>query len=281
MDLAVGIDVGFTANGRSTGVVIMDRATKRLALGCKPLVSNTLDAAKYLTEQVSKLGPTSALFVVDGPFAAALAGTKARLVERFFASGPFGSNPAKGWPPMRLMPGPTQVGSKFLASTRLIVDALLAAGHSHMSISANSVAGHVIEIFPTLFMGALLAPHSYNGGRTGHTDDLWLRLIGKEPTDGSACIHRAVVPYVDLIASIEAAPKGDLHDLRTAAISAIAADWFAAGPPGSGTSDATIYIGHDTEFGFVFPPPVHFSPAFLMMLVKYWDGQNNTPLVWI
>ena len=128
------------------------------------------------------------------------------------------------------MPGPTAAGSTFLASTRTVVDALVSVGHSEAVLSGSTVAGSTIEIFPTIFMAALLPPHEYVGKRGEHTDDLWLKLIGAAPVDEVAAPRPVLAPYGTVIAAVEQSPWGDRHELRAAAISAIAADWFGGFP---------------------------------------------------
>ena len=89
IDLAVGIDVGFAANRRSTGVVLLDRRTKALARD--PVVETASKAAAFVCSEIGRLKPLTVTACVDGSFAPALPGTKVRLVERSFMSGPFSS----------------------------------------------------------------------------------------------------------------------------------------------------------------------------------------------
>jgi hypothetical protein len=85
-----------------------------------------------------------------------------------------------------------------------------------MRLTPFGVTGSIIEIFPTMFMASLLA-------RTSHTDDLWLALVGQSDVAARICEH--ILPYQGLIDEVEEMPRWARHDLRTAAISAIAADW--------------------------------------------------------
>ena len=275
MDLAVGIDVGFSASKRSTGVVILDRQTKDVASGSRAVVDTATLATAFVCSEVARLKPATVTGCVDGSFAAALPGTKARFVERFFMSGPFSS--ASG---LRLSPAPTPAGSRFLATTLTILASLRAVGLSSMTVSATSVTGNVVEIFPTIFMAALLPPLVYTGTRSGHTDGLWLRLIGHGSTPTGA-LHPSLTPYAALVRTVESSARRDLHDLRTAAVSAIAADWFA-GPtaPGTGT---TMFIGEQTELGFVLPPRPLCDPTFLALLSSHWTARASSlpGLVWI
>ncbi len=200
-------------------------------------------------------------------------GTKVRSVERFFMSGPFASTPASGVR-LRLSPAPTPVGSKFLASTRRFVDALRSLGFSTMSVSGSGLNGDVVEIFPTLFMAALLPPQAYTGSRSSHSDDLWLRLIGRGPTPGA--VRPALSPYATLFSLVEGSALRDRHDLRAAAISAIAADWYASQP-------SVMFVGHATELGFVLPPRAVCDPAFLAVLSTHWQlrASSLSALVWL
>jgi hypothetical protein len=274
MDLAIGIDVGFSASRRSTGVVILDRQTKDVASGSRPVVDTATLATAFVCSEIARLKPATVTACVDGSFAPALPGTKVRLVERFFMSGPFSSGSG-----LRLSPAPTPAGSRFLATTVAILAALRAVGLSPMTVSATSVAGDVVEVFPTLFMAALLPPLAYLGTRSRHTDDLWLRLIGHGPTPTGA-LHPSLAPYAALVRTVESSARRDLHDLRTAAVSAIAADWFAR-PTVAGTA-TTMFIGEQTELGFVLPPRPSCDPTFLAMLSSHWTARAAAlpGLVW-
>lgn len=94
LELAIGIDVGFSANKRSTGVIIMDRATKAVASGSRPVVAKAAQAIKFLQGELRRLKPSSFTTMVDGSFACAADGANARAVERFFSCGPFASVPS-------------------------------------------------------------------------------------------------------------------------------------------------------------------------------------------
>jgi hypothetical protein len=266
MHIAVGVDVGYSANRQSTASVILDRDTKRVAKGSELRVGNTSQVVEFVLAEIDRLQPVNVAAVVDGPFACATPPAKARSIERFFGSGPFASMPPKGGARLRLMPGPTAAGSTFLASTRTVVDALVSVGHSEAVLSGSTVAGSTIEIFPTIFMAALLPPHEYVGKRGEHTDDLWLKLIGAAPVDEVAAPRPVLAPYGTVIAAVEQSPWGDRHELRAAAISAIAADWFGGFPPGAGGATASVYIMHPTEGGFLMPPRPFCDPQFLAMI---------------
>jgi hypothetical protein len=281
VELAVGIDVGLSAKRPSAGAVILDRASQTIAAGSRPRVDNAQGVADYVVAQIARLEPSSVICVIDGPFAPALAPAKVRFVERFFSSGPFASTPPNRGLKLRVMPAPTAAGSQFLASTRLIVDRLVRAGYTEMKLAGSTASGNVVEIFPTIFMAALLPPHPYQGKRGKHTDELWLKLIGESALNGVARVCPGLHPYQSLIALVESSKVGQLHDLRAAAISAIAADWFAASPPGSGTSSATMFIGHSTEYGFLLPPRTSCDDAFLAMLETHWRNTGGLPLTWI
>lgn len=280
MELAVGLDVGLSARRRSAGTVVLDRATKTIATGSRPLVADAQGAIRFVLAEIARLKPSTVVFVVDGPFAPALPPSKVRFVEKFFMRGPFASAPPDGGPKLRLMPAPTAAGSAFLASTRLVVDALVAAGHTEMKLAGSTVTGNIVEIFPTIFMAALLPPHAYQGTRGEHTDDLWLKLIGRSALNGIVRASPALHPYKSLIAWTESR-MGQLHDLRAAAISAIAADWFAASPPGSSARSATMFFGHPAEYGFLFPPRRSSDAGFLAMLDAHWSEAGGPPLAWI
>lgn len=281
MDLAIGIDVGFKATGRSTGVVILDRSTQMLAAGSKLNVSSGAGALSFVLGEIQRLKPASAIFCIDGPFAPAQPGAKVRLVERFFMSGPFGSTPPPKGLGLRISPAPTSQTSKFLASTRLLVNTLVAAGVAHMTVAPPTVTGDIIEIFPTIFMAALLPLQAYTGSRSAHTDEQWLKLIGAAPASGFSTIHPALAPYHALVTAVEASPKGDLHDLRTAAMSAIAADWYAAAPPGSQKPNSTVFVGHLAEYGFILPPRSLWDPSFVTLMNGHQGVAGGPPLIWI
>lgn len=275
MDLAIGIDVGFSASKRSTGIAIIDRQTKDVASGSRLLVDTASNATAFVCSELARLKPTSVTACVDGSFAPALPGTKVRLVERFFMSGPFSSGAG-----LRLSPAPTPAGSRFLATTVTILAALRALGLGSMTVSGANVTGDVVEIFPTMFMAALLPPLAYTGTRSRHTDDLWLRLIGRgSPPTGA--LHRSLAQYASLVRTVEGSARRDLHDLRTAAISAIAADW-SAGPAATSTK-ATMFIGESTELGFVLPHRPLCDPTFLALLSAHWTSRARSlpRLVWL
>ena len=276
VDIAVGIDVGFSEARRSTGVVILDRATRALAEGSMPVVRDADGALRFVFSEMHRLAPRSATFCVDGSFAAASNSAKARLIEQFFMRGPFASNAR-----LRLSTWPTAPSSRFLATTQKIVAALGAAGHHPMTVSSSGVSGNVVEIFPTIFMASLLPPHAYVGSRNRHTDALWSALIGKRPVLGTVRTCLALSPYQSLIDAIEARPQCELHDVRAAAISAIAADWFATAPPGSSRQSATTFIGHPKEMGFLLPPLSVFDPDFLILMKAHWASVGGPPLFWI
>jgi hypothetical protein len=281
MHLAIGVDVGYSANRRSTASVILDRDTKRLAEGSKLRVGGTAQVVEFVLAEIDRLQPLSVAAVVDGPFACAAPPAKARFIERFFGSGPFASVPAKGGASLRLMPGPTAAGSTFLASTRTVVDGLISVGRSEVVLSGSAVAGNIIEIFPTIFMAALLPPHEYVGKRGEHTDDLWLKLIGAIPLDGVAAARPVLAPYDRVIAAVEQAPWRDRHELRAAAISAIAADWFGGSPPGSGGEMPSVYITHPTEGGFLMPPRAFCDPRFLALIDAHRASSGIQNLIWL
>jgi len=278
VDIAVGIDVGFSQVRRSTGVVILDRATKAVANESVPVVRDAEGALTFVFSEMRRLNPRTATFCVDGSFAAASNSAKVRLVEQFFMRGPFASSARLR---LRLSPWPTAPTSKFLASTRRVVVALQAAGHRPLTLTSSRVSGNVVEIFPTIFMASLLPPHAYVGSRNRHSDELWLALIGKCPVLGTLRVCPALSPYVSFINAIEARPRGELHDLRAAAISAIAADWFATAPPGASGQSATTFIGHPAEMGFLLPALSVFDPDFLRMMQAHWASAGGPPLVWI
>ena len=71
MHIAVGIDVGYSADRQSTASVILDRDTKRLAEGSELRVGNTSQVVEFVLAEINRLQPTSVTAVVDGPFASA------------------------------------------------------------------------------------------------------------------------------------------------------------------------------------------------------------------
>ena len=261
-------------------MVILDRSTKAVVNGSKPRVCAARDAVEFVCSEMLRLNPASVVVVVDGPFAGAEPPAKVRRIERFFMSGPFASTPPNGAARLRLMPAPTKPGSPFLASTRTIVDALRSAGHEELSVTEAGLTGAVIEIFPTIFMASLLPPHAYLGEREDHTDDLWEKLIGCAPLNGKSELCASLTGYDALIADIENASWGDRHDLRAAAISAIAADWFASFPPSAGESRPTTYIAHATEGGFLIPPRALCDPEFLAIVDGHRATSSVSGLTW-
>jgi len=230
--------------------------------------------------ELQRLRPLNVTCVVDGPFAAATHPLKVRFIEKFFMTGPFAATPIRGGANLRLMPAPTADTSKFLASTRLIVNALVAVGYPEMKMSAAGVAGDVLEIFPTLFMASLLPPHPYTGPRGQHTDDLWLKLVGRSTLNGIVRTHPSLRPYGSLISRVESSNSDELHDLRAAAISAIAAHWLAVAPPGCGEGNALMLIGHPVECGFLLPSRSACDPLFFAMLETHWLAAGGYGLVW-
>ncbi len=281
MDLAVGIDVGFSAKRASSGAVIIDRASKTFAPGSAPRVGGLHEVVQFVVAEIDRLKPSSLVSAVDGPFAGAMPPRKARSIERLFMSGPFAAAPPNGGSKLRLMPAPTAESSEFLKATRLAVDALATLGQIELKVAGCSVIGDVIEIFPTLFLSALLRPHAYSGKRGEHTDDLWLKLIGSSALNGVVTTSAVLAPYAALSAKIESAPHNERHDLRAAAISAIAADMFAAFPPAPNSLASTSYIAHAVEGGFVLPPRALFDAQFLHMLEEHWVDSKNLDLVWL
>src|SRR5438128_1717373 len=147
MNIAIGIDVGYSGSRRSTGIVVIDRETRTIALGSKPIVADAATALRFVFSEVQRLKPERVTFCIDGPFAPAVEMQTVRRVERFFMRGPFASSPGSG-PKLRLMPASTAVGSKFLTNTLATVNALVAAGHLAMTVGGNALSGNVVEIFP-------------------------------------------------------------------------------------------------------------------------------------
>jgi hypothetical protein len=276
MKLAVGIDVGWTASKSSTGVVILDRRSKSFAPDSVPIVNQLARALDWLEWTLDALEPEHVTFCVDGPFAKPADGSGARLVERFFSSGPFWSGAPRK---LRLSPAPTGAESTFLRSTKGVLDRLEKRGHSRMSLTPAAARGEIVEIFPTLFIAAMLPPYEYKGSRRHHSDDLWSRLIAGAHA-GPA--HRSFLQtYASVISDIEAANHRDRHDLRAAAISAIAADWYADAPPGSPSATAMTFIGHPAELGFLLPPASLFNQHFLALLTNHWNGRGDGELSWV
>lgn len=275
LKLAVGIDVGFSASKRSTGVAVIDRAT-RTVVSEGLFVDTSAEATRRLLKLLGSMNAESVHFAIDGPFASAVAPTRMRLVERFFSSGPFASAPSGGRPALRLMPANTPMGSPFLASTRTIADALVGQSHreARLLTGAKLSPGNLVEIFPTVFMAMLLPPHAYNGDRGEHTDDLWNRLVfsaGPARLAPIACLR----DYVSLIEAVELAAASDRHDLRAAAVSAIAADWHAGGACEVGNKQAISFMGTSDEFGFLLPPREKMDPTFAALLDEHWSHRPH------
>ena len=269
LDLAVGIDVGFSGAKRSTGVAIVDRATRQVAPGSSIIVDTAVAASAYLDSELSRLQPRSATFCVDGPFAPAASGRKVRHVERFFMSGPFASSAKPG---LRLSPAPTDRNSAFLRQTRVVLAAIGKRGYALSRFTGTALVGAAIEIFPTLYMASLLPPHPYFGSRSQHTDDLWNRLT-------VSTLHPFLVPYLQVISAAGALPRSLQHDASMAALCAIAADVTAANPVGTSSSGA-IFIGEPAEHGFILPPSICIDPQFFAMLTQHWNNRGAPPLCW-
>jgi hypothetical protein len=143
-----------------------------------------------------------------------------------------------------------------------------------MQVTPNAVTGDILEIFPTLFMAALLPPSPYCGRRNRHTDDLWSSLLGQKAPNTSGHAVQPLRPYSNLIKAIAARPRRDQHELRAAAVSAIAADWCAQAGPGTGAGTATTFFGHPAEYGFIMPPRAWCDQQFLAMLDAHWASSK-------
>ncbi|MBI1948969.1 MAG: hypothetical protein HYS27_24995 [Deltaproteobacteria bacterium] len=269
LDLAIGIDVGFSASRRSTGVAIIDRATRQLAAGSSIVVDTAAGALTQLGASLSRLKPARVIFCVDGPFAPANLGGTARLVERFFMSGPFASAAV---PRLRLSPAPTGLNSAFLGQTLDVLARLRALGYTPSVFTGSTLIGDALEIFPTIFMASLLGPHAYIGTRNRHTDDLWERLT-------LPSVHAFFQPYEPVVAAVAAQPRLAQHDARMAALCAIAADVTASNPVGAGQAAAT-FIGEPSEHGFIMPSRASMNPQFLAMLSNHWKARGGAPLCW-
>jgi hypothetical protein len=269
LDLAVGIDVGFSEAKRSTGVAIVERATRQVAPGSSIIVDTAVAASAYLDSELSRLQPRSATFGVDGPFAPATSGSKVRHVERFFMSGPFASSAMPG---LRLSPAPTGHNSVFLRQTRAVLAVIAKNGYAISRFIGTALVGAAIEIFPTLYMASLLPPHPYSGSRSQHTDDLWNRLT-------VSSLHPFLVPYLQVISAAAALPRSLQHDASMAALCAIAADVTAANPVGTSKGAAT-FIGEPAEHGFILPPRTCVDSQFAAMLTQHWNSRGGPPLWW-
>ncbi len=281
MDLAIGVDIGYSPKRPSAAAAIIDQRTKTIAEGGEISFGRLPDVLGFILAELVRIAPRGVTTVIDGPFAGALAPSKARRIERLFMSGPFAAAPPGGGPRLRLMPAPTAAGSKFLAQTRTVVDAIVSVEQLEARVSGSALLGSVVEIFPTVFMGALLPPHPYTGARRVHTDKLWRRLTGSLELDRVLEASSALAPYMALIAEVDGGRPNELHDRRAAAICSIAADWFAASPPGDGGPSATMYIGHPAEGGFLLPPRALCNPTFLAMLDAHWLQRQAGDLFWV
>jgi hypothetical protein len=271
MDLAIGIDIGYSSAKKTNGVVIIDRTTGTLPKGTNLFVGNKEAAVAHVRNELSRLQPKSSVVCIDGSFAPGEINDKVRLAERFFMSGPFASSGERSRR-MRIGPAPTAAGSTFLRVTTEIIDALIEGDplhHKRMHIQQAAhgqpeLVGNVIEIFPTLFMASLLDPHPYDRDRSKHSDDLWGKLGG----------HQHLTPYNALRTAVESeVGVARKHDLRAAAISAIAADWCAGGQ--------IDFIGHPGELGFVLPGEDRMNAAFRTMLTAHWEDSGGPPLLWL
>ena len=279
--------MGFSNYRRSTGVVIIDRATRMPAHGTTPVVTDGPGAVAAVVDATDRLQPSSTIVCVDGPFVGPHARPPAtqppssRLIERFFSSGPFAAVPPSGRR-LRLMPAPTRDGSRLLDATRAIVARLGKLELQEQCIVDGKVCGQVIEIFPSLFMGAMLPPRTYTGKRKDHSDDLWCRLFRvREYAGTKSKVPSPLDRYRELCGVVEAGRAADRHDLRTAAISAIAADLYAAARPGSHDSDAVTFIGTPDELGFILPPIRCWNPGFRRLVNDHWRAWSREKLLWL
>lgn len=282
MRIAVGVDVGFASRRTSAGLVVMDRDTKAVAVGTTPATLRLDELIAQLRKELAALPVTSASFVVDGPFAAALNG-RVRAVETFFQTGPFCSAPPDGAPKLRLMPAPTGRDSIFLAATRKVVEALGALGFEQFSVTRSGDGtrwewrGEVGETFPTMYMACLLEPHTYSGPRSTHSDDLWSKAaLGSRDEDGaSAPVVPFLLPYTSLIRQIERSPA-ERHDLRAAAVCAIAADGLAGSTSGEPSS---TFFGNEDEHGFLLPPAQAWNDKFREVVEIHWRRRAPSGLI--
>lgn len=240
MDYVVGIDIGHSTGDRATtGLVVLKRDTLDVLIA-QPVVTNGVGQA--LSASLKDEGSIG-VAVIDGPLAPPRVLRGQRLCEQLFSSGVFASS-GNDCRRLRLQPAPTRDGCSFLVAASAVANTLMSLPFNipqyHLELP---IQPSVVEIFPTIFMAALLPPQCYNGSRSAHTDYLWTTLMtcnkGKPLT--------VLQPYAKLLEAVENQPNNKAkHEVRSAAMCAIAAHAIAEGVPFG-------FIGTEAEQGFLMP----------------------------
>jgi hypothetical protein len=240
MECVIGIDIGHsTGNRATTGLVVLE---------CEPLhvrVAKPVTRERVLREIQDHLGEGDivAVAVIDGPLALPAVLPTQRLCEQFFATGAFASTGGTS-KHLRLQPAPTKRGSAFHRAATEVADALMASPYHLPKFQLHgAVQPSVIEIFPTLFMAAMLPPTRYDGDRSAHTDTLWSDIVA-EVTRGRLPM---LDPYLPLMQEVDKQSSDKArHEVRAAFICAIAAHAVR-----SGVSQG--FLGSSAEQGFLLP----------------------------
>lgn len=240
MDCVVGIDVGHsTGDKATTGLVLLECGSRRVRIA-RPVatgsVRQTLSASLSEEDNVS-------VAVVDGPLAPPCVLAKQRLCEQFLASGVFASS-GNDCRKLRLQPAPTREGCAFLVAASAVATTLASPPFNvPIFVLEMPIRPSVVEIFPTVFMAALLPPRCYDGNRSNHTDHLWGELM----TCNNGKPLRVLQPYGELLQAVEDQPGIKAkHEVRAAAVCAIAAHAVSVGVPFG-------FIGTAAEQGFLLP----------------------------
>jgi hypothetical protein len=156
-------------------------------------------------------------------------------------------------------------GGKFVTSTLEVLEALSRMGVAPLNGLASRGDGTAVETFPTLFMATFLPPEPYTGKRSEHSDDLWTRLVTATRRSSAS----PLIAYLPLMVEVEAASRCDLHDLRAAAVCAIAADLWG------GTDLPATFIGTVEEGGFLLPPVVWWDVQFRVLVEGHLGRRRN------
>lgn len=274
MDCVVGIDIGHSSGNKpTTGLVLLEQAKVRVRFA-GPVGVDDIGAA--LAQNLSE-GDRINTAVVDGPLAQPHVLRNQRLCEQFFSSGAFSSS-GKASLKLRLMPGPTGIDSRLLNAALSVANMLMSQPFNVPRFCFQApVRPSVVEIFPTLFMAALLPPKPYDGNRGSHTDSLWAQLWG----ENSGQPLPALNPYCQLQEAVQNQPnKKARHEVRAAAICAMAAHAISVGGHFG-------FIGTADERGFLLPGTRDhlgwMHPEFYALLSEAWEGRPDTrnALQWI
>lgn len=208
MDCVVGVDVGHsTGKQPTTGVAVLECGTlqvRTVEVVAGRSVGSCISASLRHDDRV-------AAAVIDGPLAPPCLLPKQRLCEQFLSRGIFASSGrlSRG---LRLQPAPTKAGSPFLDAASALAAILMAPPFCVPAFSLRvPIRPSVIEIFPTLFMAALLPPERYDSDRSAHTDRLWASLMGCDDGEPLPVLR----PYEGLRQSVESqSSRAAKHEAR-------------------------------------------------------------------